>query len=123
MQERKLTIRQRFDRAGVIISGLCLVHCVLSIILVAGLGLGSQFLLTPAIHKFGLAVALVVAAVAIGMGALRHRQTTPIAVAMGGLMFMGAAIAVGHGWLEVALTVVGVSLVATGHILNLRHPH
>lgn len=123
MQERKLTNRQRLDRLGVIISGLCLLHCVLAILLVAGLGLGSQFLLSPVIHKFGLVLAMIVAAVAIGLGALHHRRTIPVAVAMGGLMFMGGALAIGHGWMEAALTVIGVILVAIGHILNLRHSH
>ena len=121
MQQRKLSNRQRLDRLGVIISGLCLLHCLIAILLVAGLGLGSQFLLAPEIHRFGLVLAMSVAAVAIGMGALHHKRTLPMAVAMGGLMFMGGALAVGHGWMEAALTVIGVILVAIGHILNLRH--
>jgi len=121
MQEQKLTNRQRLDRLGVIISGLCLLHCVLAILLVAGLGLGSQFLLAPEIHRFGLVLAMIVAAVAIGLGALSHKRTIPVAVAMGGLLFMGGALAVGHGWMEAVLTVIGVVLVAVGHILNLRH--
>ena len=123
MQEYKLSTRQRLDRLGVIISGLCLLHCLLAIVLVAGLGLGSQFLLSPAIHKYGLVLAMIVAAVAIGLGALHHKRILPAAVAMGGLMFMGGALASGHGWMEAALTVIGVILVAFGHIKNLRHSH
>ncbi|MHA6318572.1 MerC domain-containing protein [Altererythrobacter sp. CAU 1778] len=113
-------IRRRLDRVGVLLSGLCLVHCVAGLVLVAGLGLGGGALLSPSIHRFGLVFALVVAAVAIGIGALNHRRTMPLVVAMGGLMFMGGALAVGHGWAEAVLTMIGVSMVAAGHILNLR---
>jgi len=114
------TIRARLDRAGVVLSGLCLAHCVLSILIVSALGIGGEFLFAPAIHRVGLAVALVIAAVAIGWGALQHRRAMPFVVAMMGLTFMGGALAVPHGIQEVVLTVIGVTLVSIGHILNLR---
>jgi len=113
-------IRDRFDRLGMILSGLCLVHCVAGLLIVAGLGLGSTFLLDPMIHRVGLLLAVLVAGVAIGLGALRHRRRMPFVVAMTGLSFMGGALAVGHGVEEAVLTIIGVSLVAVGHVLNLR---
>ena len=114
-------IRGRLDRAGVLLSALCLVHCVLGLVLVAGLGLGASFLLDPDIHRWGLLLATIVAGVAIGVGAVRHRRAGPFVVAMTGLTFMGGALAVGHGFEEAVLTMIGVTLVAGGHILNLRH--
>ncbi|WP_338242008.1 MerC domain-containing protein [Aurantiacibacter hainanensis] len=114
-------IRGRLDRAGVLLSALCLVHCVLGLVLVAGLGLGASFLLDPDIHRWGLLLATIVAGVAIGVGAVRHRRARPFVVAMTGLTFMGGALAVGHGFEEAVLTMIGVTLVAAGHILNLRH--
>jgi len=114
-------IRGRLDRVGVLLSALCLLHCVAGIVVVAGLGLGGGLLLDPAIHRWGLAIATVIAAVAIGVGAVRHRRAAPFVVAMTGLSFMGGALAVGHGAEEAVLTVIGVLLVATGHLLNLRH--
>jgi len=113
-------IRDRIDRVGVALSALCLLHCVLGIVLVAGLGLGGTFLLDPDIHRYGLLAATIVAGVAIGMGAIRHRRAWPFVIAMTGLTFMGGALAVGHGFEEAVLTMIGVTLVATGHILNLR---
>ena len=77
-------------------------------------------LLAPEIHRVGLALAAIIAALAIGLGALRHRRRTPLIVALGGLGCMGAALVVGHGLEEAVLTVVGVALVAAGHLLNLR---
>lgn len=86
----------------------------------SGLGLGGHFLLAPEIHRFGLLVALIVAAVAIGWGAMRHRRTAPFVVAIAGLAFMGGALMVPHGNEEFILTLIGVSLVSVGHLLNMR---
>ncbi|MCB5425408.1 MerC domain-containing protein [Altererythrobacter sp. CC-YST694] len=115
--------RSRLDRAGMLLSGLCALHCVSGIFLVAVLGMGGGILLDPVIHRVGLAVAALIAAVAIGIGALRHRRALPFVVAMTGLSFMGGALAVPHGMEEAVLTIIGVSLVAVAHFLNLRHKH
>lgn len=114
-------IRGRLDRLGVVLSALCLIHCLTGFVLVAGLGLGASFLLDPDIHRYGLVLAIIVAGIAIGIGAVRHRRRLPFVVAMTGLSFMGGALAVGHGTEEVVLTMIGVTLVAAGHVLNLRH--
>ncbi|MFA6218763.1 MAG: MerC domain-containing protein [Erythrobacter sp.] len=116
-------IRRRLDRAGIYLSSACAVHCLLSIVLVSGLGIGGEFFLSPDIHRVGLVLATLIAAVAIGWGALRHRVAAPFVVAMTGLTFMGGALAVPHGYREAVLTIIGVALVSLGHILNLRHTH
>ena len=113
-------IRGRLDRVGIALSCLCAIHCVLGLFLVAGLGLGSTFLLDPVIHRIGLLLATIVAGVAIGIGAIRHRRPLPFVIAMMGLSFMGGALAVDHGADEAIFTIIGVTLVAAGHILNLR---
>jgi hypothetical protein len=113
-------IRHRLDRVGIALSCLCAVHCVLGLVIVAGLGIGGTLLLDPAIHRGGLLIATVIAGVAIGLGALQHRRAAPFVVAMTGLSFMGGALAVNHGPEEAVLTIIGVSLVAIGHLLNVR---
>lgn len=115
-------LRQRLDRAGIVLSGLCAAHCLASIVVVSALGLGGQWVFAPAIHRWGLLIALLIAAVTIGWGALRHRRRAPFVVAMMGLSFMGGALAAPHGMEEAVLTIIGVALVSLGHILNLR-PH
>lgn len=120
MPQDSISIRQRLDRLGIWISGLCLLHCLATITLVSVLGLGGQLLLSPAIHRIGLLLALLIAAVAIGWGALRHRRPVPFVTAMMGLTFMGGALAVPHGWHEAVLTMIGVTLVSIGHLLNMR---
>lgn len=113
-------IRDRLDRMGLVLSCLCAVHCLATLVVVAALGVGGSFLLNPAIHRVGLAVAMVVAAVAIGLGALRHGKRAPFVTAMMGLSFMGGGLAVPHGVEEAVLTIIGVCLVALGHVLNVR---
>ncbi|WP_095012388.1 MerC domain-containing protein [Tsuneonella mangrovi] len=116
----RAAIHARIDRFGVALSALCAVHCLATLVLVSALGLGGQFLLNPAIHEVGLSLAMIIAAVAIGSGALRHRRPLPFVTAMTGLSFMGGALAMPHGAEEAVLTIIGVALVSTGHILNLR---
>jgi hypothetical protein len=114
------TIRGSLDRAGLTLSALCVVHCLATLALVSALGLGGTLLANPLIHEAGLALATVIAAVAIGLGALRHRRPVPFVTAMTGLTFMGGALAMPHGYQEAVLTIIGVALVSIGHILNLR---
>ena len=123
MRRALSSIRVRLDRAGVALSGLCAAHCLLSIVIVSSLGIGGELLLNPIIHEVGLAIALLVAAVAIGWGAIQHRRAAPFVIAMTGLTFMGGALALPHGVHEAVLTIIGVCLVSLGHILNLRHAH
>lgn len=123
MTDAMLALRARLDRIGVLLSGLCLVHCVAGIFLVGMLGLGGTALLDPDIHRWGLAFALVIGAATIGIGALRHGRFLPLAIGGTGLALMAGAVAVGHGNAEVVLTVCGVILVATAHVLNIRQAH
>jgi len=116
----RLTLRRRLDQFGIGLAGLCMVHCIATLMIVSALGIGGHFLLEPAIHRIGLVFALVIAAVAIGWGALRHRHAAPFVTAMTGLSFMGGGLAVEHGHNEMILTLIGVTLVSAGHIMNLR---
>jgi hypothetical protein len=121
MGEAFLSIRDRLDRAGILLSGLCVVHCVLGILLVSVLGLGGQLLLDPAIHEVGLALAIVVGLVTLGLGVLRHGKLGPLVVGGCGIGLMAAGLASEHGLSEAVFTIAGVALVATAHIRNLRH--
>ncbi len=112
--------RGRFDRLGVVISGLCMVHCVAGLFLIGVLGLGGGVLLNPAIHRFGLVAAFVVGVLTIGASALRHGHRLPLALGSTGLALMAAAIASDHGTAEALLTICGVLLVASAHIVNMR---
>ena len=113
-------LRLRLDRAGILLSGLCALHCLLGLLLVSVIGLGGELLLAPAIHRVGLIVAVVIGAVTLGLGALRHGQVLPLVIGACGLALMAAGVVVQHGPQEAGLTISGVLLVAAAHIRNLR---
>ena len=114
-------LRDRFDRVGIILSGLCALHCVATLVLVAVLGLGGGFLLNPALHRIGLALAILVGGIALGLGVSRHGRREPLLIGGAGLCLMSLALITGHGPAEAALTIAGVSLVAFAHWRNVRH--
>lgn len=115
-----LSIRDRLDRVGVLLSGLCAVHCLASLLLVAGMGLGGEFLLNPAIHRVGLALAIAVGAGTLVMGVVRHGDPVPLHAGAAGIALMGVALFVGHGTAEAVLTIGGVVLLAAAHLRNMR---
>lgn len=123
MRDAILSIRDRLDRVGVFISGLCALHCVLSILLVSLLGLGGQVLLSPWIHRAGLGLAIVVGIFTLALSAARHGRFENLRLGALGLGLMGGALTVHHGLGEALLTISGVSLVALAHIRNLRAAH
>ncbi len=109
------------DRVAIGLSGLCLVHCVASFVLVAlAISVGG-LLLDPRIHEVGLAIAILLGVAAFSQGLRAHRRLRPMLVALIGFCTMGLSLLVPHGHVaEVPLTLLGVSLVAFGHHLNRR---
>lgn len=120
MRDTLLSIRDRLDGFGVVLSGLCVVHCVLGLVLVTVLGLGGGVLLSPRIHETGLALAIGVGVLTLGLSAFRHGRLAPALIGACGIALMASALFVGHGTGEAVLTIAGVALVATAHIRNLR---
>lgn len=108
------------DRVAIGLSGICLVHCLASAVVLTLLASAGGLLLHPLVHEIGLALAIVLAAVALGRGWLQHRAVRPALVGLAGLGLMAGALTVHHGLGETALTIVGVGLVALGHHLNRR---
>jgi hypothetical protein len=115
------SIRGRLDRAGVLLSGLCALHCLASIVVVSALGLGGQVLLSPAIHRVGLGLAIVLGILTLAIGAARHGNLAPLGIGAAGIALMSVALMVPHGAVEALFTIIGVGLVATAHLRNLRH--
>lgn len=116
----RTSLRRRLDHVGLALAGLCAVHCLATLLIVSALGLGSHFLLAESIHSTGLLLAMIVAAVAIGWGFMRHRLIAPLVIAGAGIAVMAGALAVDHGAGELLLTLAGVALVSAGHVMNLR---
>jgi CHASE2 domain-containing sensor protein len=124
LSANRTALRRRLDQIGIGLAGLCAVHCLATLVVISALGLGGHFFLfNENIHRVGLALAVAVAAVAIGWGLLRHGRVVPFAIALAGLVLMAAALMIPHGANEFLLTLAGVALVSLGHLLNLRTAH
>ncbi len=112
-------LEAQLDRVAMAISGLCLVHCLAtSVLLVLFSAAGG--LLNPAIHEVGITLAIGFGIVALGRGILSHGYMMPAVVGAFGLGIMAGAMSIPHGMTETWWTLVGVSLVALGHDLNRR---
>jgi hypothetical protein len=115
----QLTIpTSRLDRIAMGLSGLCLVHCVATAILLGLLASAGGILGSPLIHEVGLTLAMIIGSVALGRGMLEHGFMLPAAVGGLGLGVMAWALSLPEGGHEAIYTVAGVSILALGHRLN-----
>ncbi len=113
----------RLDRIAMGLSGLCLVHCVATAVLLGLLASAGGILGKPIIHEVGLTFAIIFGAVALGRGLFEHGFVLPAVVGALGLAVMARALTLPEGGPETVYTVIGVMIVALGHRLNLLAGH
>lgn len=116
-------MKWRWDGLGLGIAGLCLLHCIATVIVVVFLASAGGVLLNPAIHEAGLLLAILLGVIALGKGLWDHGFIMPAIVGGCGLGMMGGALTLPHGGIEIVWTMVGVILLALGHYLNYRASH
>ena len=110
------------DRLAIGLSGLCVVHCLASAVLLAMLSTIGGMLLNPLFHEIGLTLAIVLGAIALGRGVIEHGYAMPASMGAFGLGVMAGAMTLPHdgSGMESLWTVIGVGLLAFGHDLNRR---
>jgi hypothetical protein len=108
----------RLDRIAMGISGLCVVHCVATAVLLGLLASAGGLLGRPIVHEVGLTLAMIVGAFALGRGYMEHGFMLPTGVGAMGLGVMAGALSLPEGGHEPIYTVAGVLIVALGHRLN-----
>ena len=108
------------DRLAIGLSGLCLVHCLASAIVLAVLSAAGGLLLSPVFHEVGLVLAIGLGSIALGRGVIDHGFMMPVAVGSVGLGVMAGALTMHHDGMEAVYTMIGVAIVALGHDLNRR---
>ena len=108
------------DRMAICLSGLCVVHCVASAVLVAMLASAGGVLLDPAFHEVGMMLAIGLGMFGLGRGIVEHGFMMPSAIGGLGLGVMAGGLTIGHGGLGTIYSVVGVLILAQGHDLNRR---
>ncbi|MGD9811857.1 MAG: MerC domain-containing protein [Sphingobium sp.] len=112
-------LANRLDGMAIALSTLCAVHCMATIVLVGLLSSLGHVFQNPMVHEAGLAMAIVLGAVALGLGALRHGRLLPVAIGSLGLGVMAGALSLPHGGEEALYTITGVATLAFGHYLNI----
>src|SRR5690348_8653017 len=109
----------RLDRIAMGLSGLCAVHCVATAVLLGLLASAGGLLGKPIIHEVGLSLAMILGAIALGRGMREHGAILPSLVGAIGLVTMGYAMSLHESGFEPVVTIVGVSILALGHRLNI----
>jgi hypothetical protein len=108
----------RLDRIAIGLSGLCMVHCLATSVALALLASAGGMLGAPWIHEFGLVLAMVMGALALGRGIVEHGYMMPSAIGSLGLGVLAGALTLPLDGGEALFTVVGVAILALGHRLN-----
>lgn len=108
----------RLDRIAIGLSGLCLVHCLATSVLLALLSAAGGVLGAPIVHEVGLTLAMIMGGIALGRGIIEHGYSMPSAVGGLGLGVMAGALTLPHDGSEALYSIVGVGILALGHRLN-----
>ena len=116
----KAALNGSMDRVAIALSGLCLVHCLATSVVLAVLASAGGLLVSPMVHEIGLTLAILLGIVALGRGVVEHGFMMPSAVGGLGLGVMSGALTMPHSGLETVYTIIGVAVLALGHDLNRR---
>lgn len=117
---RSSLLNGRLDHAAIALSGLCVAHCIGTAVLLGLLASAGGIFENPLFHEVGLVIAIMLGAIALGHGAMKHGFMMPAAIGSLGLGIMAGAMTLDHGWQESAYTLLGVVTLALGHDLNHR---
>lgn len=108
------------DRAAIVLSGLCLVHCLAGALLVASLTVAGGWL-SHDVHAVGLLVALPLAVVALWRGVQIHGRWQIVVLGILGIGLMATSLFLVHGErFEIGVSVAGVIVLALAHFWNMR---
>ena len=109
--------RSRLGGYAMGLSGLCLVHCVATAVLLAFVSAAGGMLGAPIIHEVGLTLAMILGAVALGRGILEHGFMMPSAIGGLGLGVMGGALTLPHDGSEALATTLPSELKTSALVL------
>lgn len=116
-------MRRQLDKIAVLLSGACVIHCLLiPVALIVTPAIGGHLLgAETTTHWFILGVAAPVSAVALGAGYKRHGHGVTVWLGLAGLlvMLLGVSHLFGRTF-EAPVTLLGVAMVALAHLLNVR---
>ena len=105
---------------GIGVAALCVAHCITTAVVVTALASFGGVFLNPVIHEIGLVLAVILGAIGLGTGVVRHGYIMPFATGCFGLGMMAGSLSLPHGDVELITTLAGLMVLALGHDLNFR---
>ncbi|MBT8113904.1 MAG: MerC domain-containing protein [Arenicella sp.] len=114
------------DKMAVFLSGVCIVHCLVTPILVTLLPIVALSALAEDIlfHRMMLWLVLPTSCIALFIGCRKHRNLNIVATGVTGMLMLTAIAFFGHelfeSWGEKVATSVAGLVLAYSHILNYR---
>jgi len=128
-----MSLSRHFDRIAIVLSAICLVHCLAVTIFVAVLPVAAiRFGDDAHFHWFMLWLVVPTSVVGLYLGYRYHRRVDIVALGVLGMGILAIAALRGHGqwpeYVEVLFSVVGSLLLAGAHWFNfsevrIRHSH
>ncbi|MDZ4785735.1 MAG: MerC domain-containing protein [bacterium] len=115
--------RRWFDTVSVALSGLCLIHCLLTPILVLILPFTVAInQIEESFHHWLLWGILPSSCIALTLGCLRHKDRAVLVLGVSGLFIVTLTAAYGHEYLSIYyekfVTTIGSFFLISGHIRN-----
>ncbi len=114
------------DRMAIILSGTCMVHCLVLPILITLFPIIQGSLLEEEnFHALFLLLVLPTSVAAIFIGCRKHKNLLTAVLGVSGLLLLILAAFWGHHWVgltgERIMTTVGGAVLSLGHLSNYRH--
>ena len=118
-------MQRPLDIIAISVSGLCAVHCLLTLLaLILFPILSGTLIASEDFHRFLIWVILPTSALAIVLGCRRHKDAAVLWLGIAGLSLLILSGYWAHAWLgewgERLLTLCGGVIMAAGHVRNYR---
>lgn len=117
--------QQILDRLAIAASGVCVLHCLITpLLLVAIPALASMNVTEGTFHRLLLFLILPTSVAALSLGCRRHQDPIILVLGASGLLQLGVTALWGHDLLgetgEQISTVIGSAVLSSGHLRNYR---
>ena len=121
-----MTITALLDRSAIVLSMICVVHCLaLPVAIIMLPALSAYWFADEYFHLLLLYLVLPTSVIALGLGCRRHRMFKMMLWGSAGLLCLTVAALLGHDRLgefgEKGLTLLGAGLVGVAHTYNFRN--
>lgn len=126
-QKSSQSNKSRWDRIGIFLSSLCVVHCLLLPILMVVSPATAIFFKSEEnyVHTYLLLFLIPVAFFALYSGFRMHKEKKPIFLMIVGVAFVLAGTFLAHKWLghvwEPVVVTIGSVIIVRAHLLNSHH--